>query len=158
MSSRLQKEMAPFDAGADLRQQQSCEHAKRKDMRAAPHGWTVAPVHTRHKYKGRFGFLAQTQSLCKTVVSLSTLCSTRRNTFDQGFQHLHKDFVGVAPLQYHMVLPIHISLCIYTWYSTQHPQQALHIRGSRRPQSRAVVEVLSPRIVEETLLHDITID
>lgn len=30
-------------------------------MRAAPHGWTGAPLHTGHKYKGLLGVLAQTQ-------------------------------------------------------------------------------------------------
>lgn len=41
--------LQPFDARADLRQHQSRDHTKRQDMRAAPHGWTVAPAYAGHK-------------------------------------------------------------------------------------------------------------
>lgn len=41
----------PFDARAELRQQQSREEAEREDTGAEPHGWT--PDHSRRpRYKG----------------------------------------------------------------------------------------------------------
>ena len=46
--------LQPFDAGADLRQQQSREHTKRQGVRAAPHGWTVL---TGHEYREQSGYL-----------------------------------------------------------------------------------------------------
>lgn len=44
----LQRNLQPFDAGAELRQQQSCEHTQRPGERAAPHR---APS-SSHKHKG----------------------------------------------------------------------------------------------------------
>lgn len=61
IAANPQKYLQPFDARADLRQQQSREHTERQDMRAAPHGGTVAAVHAGQKHKGQLGFWAQAQ-------------------------------------------------------------------------------------------------
>lgn len=44
--TELQRNSQPFDAGAELRQQQGCEHTQRQGERAAPHR---APS-TSHKH------------------------------------------------------------------------------------------------------------
>lgn len=62
--------LQPFDAGADLRQQQSREHTKRQGMRAAPHGWTVL---TGHEYREQSGYLGSDS----TVNSHSTASSSK---------------------------------------------------------------------------------
>lgn len=62
-------------------------------MRAAPHGWTVTPVHTGHKYKELLGFLALTQK--STVMAQPPLLKPVINNTNNN-----NDFSGATACQW----------------------------------------------------------